>query len=66
MNIGDVVVLRADKIYASYGKPVPYYLVMSSHNNNLVVIHDYVNNATVAAFRDDLIVISKCNDEKNF
>lgn len=65
MKRGDVVVLRADKIYANYGKAVPYYLILNEYKNNLVTIHDAASNSTIAVFRDDLILISSCDGKKN-
>lgn len=66
MKRGDVVVLRADKIYANYGKPVPYYLISGEYKNDLVTIHDTASKTTIAVFRDDLMLISACDSKKNF
>ena len=66
MTRGDVVVLRADKIYADYGKPAVYYLVLREHDRDLVTIYNPINGDTVATFRDDLVIIAKCvSSEKN-
>jgi predicted transcriptional regulator len=56
---GDVVVLRADKIYEGYGKPVNYYLVLSSDYKDIVRIHEPIRKETIAVFHEDLIAISK-------
>ena len=48
---GDVVVLRADKIYADYGKPVTYYLVLEEHENDLITIHNPITHDTYLPFR---------------
>ena len=66
MNRGDVVVLRADKIYADYGKPITYYLVLEEHENDLITIHNPTTRDTIATFRRDLILVSKSVNEKNF
>ena len=66
MNRGDVVVLRADKLYEPYGKPVPYYLVVGRHNMDLIRVHNPVTKDEMMTFESDLILISKCKREKNF
>ena len=66
MNRGDVVVLRADKLYEPYGKPVPYYLVTEKRELGLVLIYDPILKDSMLTFESDLILISKCKREKNF
>jgi len=65
---GDLVVLRADKVYEDYGKPVPYYMVISTHaggvidmqydHNEIVTIHNPNTKDTIAVFANDLILLS--------
>ena len=66
MNRGDVVVLRADKLYEPYGKSVPYYLVTEKRDLGLVLIYDPILKDSMLTFESDLILISKCKREKNF
>ena len=66
MNCGDVVVMRADKLYEPYGKPVPYYLVVEEHQNDLITVHDPITKEKLSVFRNDLILISQCDNKKNF
>jgi hypothetical protein len=66
MKCGDVVIMRADKLYEPYGKPIPYYLVTEEHQNGLVTIHDPVTKEKLGIFCSDLILISTRDSEKNF
>ena len=66
MNCGDVVVLRADKLYEPYGKTVPYYLVTEKRDMNLILIYDPVRKDSLLTFESDLILVSKCKREKKF
>ena len=66
MNRGDVVVMRADKLYEPYGKPIPYYLVLGRHNRDFIIIHNPVTKDEMMTFESDLILVSKCKHEKNF
>lgn len=60
MNRGDVVVMRADKLYEPYGKPVPYYLVVEKRDMNLIMIHDPITKDRLLTFESDLILVSEC------
>ena len=66
MNCGDVVVMRTDKLYEPYGKPVTYYLVVEEHDRDLITVHDPITKDRLVTFASDLILISKCVNEKNF
>ncbi len=66
MKCGDLVVLRADKLYEPYGKPVPYYLVVERHDMDLIRIHNPVTKNEMMTFESDLILISTVDNEKNF
>mgnify|MGYP003963426589 CR=1 FL=1 len=67
MKRGDVVVLRADKIYERYGKDVPYYLVVERYDRDIVKVHDPVSKEMTAVPINDLILISSnCGHQKNF
>tara|TARA_R100000664_G_C2721111_1_gene114572 strand:- start:523 stop:723 length:201 start_codon:yes stop_codon:yes gene_type:complete len=66
MKCGDLVVMRADKLYEPYGKPLPYYLVVERHDMDLIRIHNPITKDEMMTFESDLILISKCKHEKNF
>jgi hypothetical protein len=66
MSPGDLVVMRADKLYEPYGKPVPYYLVVERHDMDLIRIHNPVTKDEMMTFESDLILISTVDNEKNF
>ena len=66
MKWGDVVIMRADKLYEPYGKPVPYYLVLEEYHNDLVTIHNPISKDRLGVFRSDLILIAACDSKKNF
>ena len=55
---GDLVLLRADKLYESYGKPIEYYIVIERYQENLVSIHSSQTKDTIAVFEEDLILVS--------
>ena len=60
MKCGDLVIMRSDKLYEPYGKPVPYYFIIAEHHNDLMIIHDPVIKVSLGAFRSDLILVSEC------
>ena len=59
MNRGDVVVMRADKLYEPYGKPVPYYVVVGKSDMDLIMLHDPITKDRLMTFESDLILISE-------
>jgi len=69
MKTGDLVVLRADKIYEDYGKPVHYYVVVGTHaggivdmqygHNEIIRVHNPDTKDEIAVFANDLILLSK-------
>ena len=66
MSPGDLVVMRADKLYEPYGQPIPYYLVVERHDMDLIRIHNPVTKDEMMTFESDLILISTVDNEKNF
>ena len=55
---GDLVLLRADRIYESYGKQPEYYIVLKKYQENLISIHGSKTKDTIAVFEEDLILLS--------
>ncbi len=60
MKCGDLVVMRSDRLYEAYGKPVPYYFIIDEHHNDLMIIHNPITKDSLGALRSDLILISAC------